>query len=175
LKTEEKNYKMIYIVNDYYEKLIEKQNFKSKRKMSLEELKKRLEKNDENGYKAEAFVLEYEKKRLKLIGDNRYIKQISEIDVTAGYDILSFKNILSSKYDMFIEVKSVGQNNSFFWSSNEIEVAKIKGERYYLYLVNLNQINDINYIPTIIENPYNNVYNSNQWFKKVQSFEFIQI
>ena len=51
-------------------------------------------------------MLSYEVKRLEGHPYLSKIKQISVIDVTAGYDILSYNGVDSEKLDRFIEVKS---------------------------------------------------------------------
>ena len=91
---------------------------KAKRKqLSLEELKKQLENNEIIGEKAELFVLEFEKNRLggPLAGK---VRRISEVDVTAGYDIISYNSVKSKEADRFIEVKAIS-SSGFYWSKNE--------------------------------------------------------
>ena len=66
------------------------------------------------------FVLCFEKVRIgHPLCEN--IKRISEIDVSAGYDIVSFNSSQSQKLDRFIEVKAIS-NNGFYWSKNEFEI-----------------------------------------------------
>ena len=58
------------------------------------------------------------------------VRRISEVDVTAGYDIISYNSIKSKETDRFIEVKA-RSSSGFYWSKNEYETAKLKGEPYY--------------------------------------------
>lgn len=55
----------------------------------------------------------------------------------AGYDILSFNSATSLSYDRFIEVKSFHGKPHFYWSSNEKNTSELWGDKYYLYLVDL--------------------------------------
>lgn len=93
---------------------------------------------DEIGIAAEEAVIRYEQNLLKDRKDlQERIKHISRHDVGAGYDIESFEVFQDSKYtEKYIEVKAVsGLTFDFFWTSNEIEVAKAYGSKYFLYLV----------------------------------------
>ena len=101
---------------------------------------------------------------------SRKVKRISEIDVSAGYDIVSFENSKSFNYDRYIEVKSFSGQPHFYWSKNEIEVAKLYGDRYYLYLVNIEKITKSNYDPTIIRNPVKTVMCSENWLMQPTSY-----
>ena len=122
---------------------------KKKPLISIEELQKKLQQDNEHGEQAERFVFEYEEKRLKQMEINNPPVRISAIDVTAGYDIISYESKFSDGYDRFIEVKAVSKSG-FFWSKNEYETAKVKREKYYLYLVELGRVGDPGYIPEII-------------------------
>lgn len=158
-----------FYIDSRFEPLIAKHCKEKHRQMSLKQLEDKLKRNKEAGERAELFVLEYEKKRLG-IPLNSKIKRISEIDVTAGYDIVSFQTTTSITPDCFIEVKAVSDDYVFFWSKNEFEIAKLKGDSYYLYLVQLSHIGDANYTPTIIRNPAKQIMNSNSWFTEPQSY-----
>lgn len=142
---------------------------KQKKKLSLEQLKKKLEKNAAIGELAEQFVLEFERKRLPDDMINK-IRIISSIDVSAGYDIVSYETSSSTEIDRFIEVKAVNHELGFFWSENEYEVAKLKGTRYYLYLVNLEKIRKENYEPIMICNPVNSIMKSENWLVETQTY-----
>lgn len=157
-------------VNSRYENIVAVHCKKSKNKLTLEQLKKRLEDNAEAGEKAENFVLEYERKRLHNSNIYTKVRIISNIDVSAGYDIVSFNTMYSLEYDRFIEVKAIAKNKGFYWSSNEFEVAKIKGDKYYLYLVDLSQINDENYEPIIITNPSKEIMSSADWLVEIEKY-----
>ena len=151
-----------------YDTLIAKHCRIRRKQLSLERLKKQLEVNELGGEKAELFVVEYEKKRVGPPLCDR-IKRISELDVAAGYDIVSFNSGNSHEPDRFIEVKAVS-SSGFFWSKNEFEIAKLKGEMYYLYLVELGRIGDSEYEPEIIQNPASSVMGSDEWYVEAQSY-----
>lgn len=151
-----------------YDSLVAKYCRTKRNQLSLEQLKKQFENKEFAGEKAELFVLEYEKKRLGFPLCNKLMR-ISEIDVTAGYDIVSFNSTQSQELDRFIEVKAVSYTG-FYWSRNEYEIAKLKGETYYLYLVELNKINQPDYLPEIIQNPAVNVMEAEGWFAEARSY-----
>lgn len=161
-----------YIATEY-EALVAKHCKTSRTLLSLEKLKKQLVENELAGEKAELFVLSFEKKR---IGDisGKHIRRISEIDASAGYDIVSFNSNKSLITDRFIEVKAVS-SSGFFWSRNEYEMAKLKGDLYYLYLVDLNRINEPNYTPVMIQNPAVTIMKNDGWFVETQTFHIIRI
>lgn len=151
-----------------YDSLIAKQCAAKRKQMSLALLKERLENNEIVGEKAELFTLEYEKKRIGPSLSEK-IKRISEIDVTAGYDIVSYESPQSREPDRFIEVKAISKSG-FYWSKNELEIAKLKGASYYLYLVELNKIDQADYCPLIIQNPSVNIMEGNDWLAETQTY-----
>ena len=157
-----------FYISPTYDALVAKHCKTRQKQLSLEKLKKQLENNELAGEKAELFVLEYEKKRLGQPLCEK-VRRISEIDVTAGYDIVSFDSNQSLEPDRFVEVKAVS-NAGFYWSRNEYEIAKLKGEAYYLYLVDLSRINQQDYSPQIIQNPAVNVMIAEEWFVEAQSY-----
>lgn len=161
-----------YIVNARYKRLFDTYilpSMKDKR-FGIDELLKLLEKKKIYGEEAEAFVVEFEKKRLSGHKSIRKILKISDYDVSAGYDVVSFDNVSSEELDRFIEVKSFAKKESFYWSRNEIEVAKIKRNEYFLYLVDRSKISIDGYSPTIIQDPYENVLRNEKWNKTVEKF-----
>ena len=158
-----KNREYFIGIRDYREEI------KKKPQISLEELKKRLVRDAENGVKAEKYALQYEKARLMQLGISKDPLSISSIDVMAGYDMVSYESDQSENYDRFIEIKAVSRSG-FFWSKNEYEVAKAKGERYYLYLVELSRIDDPGYVPDMIQNPATSIMEANDWFVEAQSY-----
>lgn len=159
----------LLIASEYESIFIEYQR-KHKFQKSLETLKKQLENQELQGAKAEEFIMRYEARRLAGHSKVKKIRQISVVDVTAGYDILSFKNEESPEYDLFIEVKSYYGNLHFYWSKNEIEAAKLYEERYCIYLVDVSKLDDPAYEPLIIENPANNVLGSDLWIVNPMSY-----
>ncbi len=127
---------------------------KRRRKLvSLVELQKKLDSQKLQGQIAEQWVLFYEKQRLNSILISKKIRIISEIDVQAGYDIVSFNSNESLDYDRFIEVKSFVGIPHFYWSRNEVEIANLKGDRYFLYMIDFSKMNNEGYQPIIIQNP----------------------
>lgn len=140
------------------------------KKMSLEQLKQKLLDEQDMGEKGELFVLRFEKDRCHFSESQRSrIRQVSHVDVSAGYDIISFHNELDLRR-RFIEVKTYKGTPHFYWSENEIESAKIREHDYYLYLVNIDRINDCNYIPEMICNPYQSIIHSDKWRLTPTSF-----
>lgn len=161
-----------YIVEGKYKKLFDKHILPSIKKemFGIDELKKQIEQNNIYGEEGELFVLEYEKKRLS---KNKYVDKIEKVSdyyVNAGYDIVSFDSIHAEILNRFIEVKSFSGNESFFWSRNEIDVAKIKENEYFLYLVDRTKMNNDGYEPIIIQNPYEHILNNEQWSKRIEKY-----
>ena len=166
----EKESVTVFYINPRYENIITIFCKSKKVSFTLEQLKKKLENDARAGEIAEHYVLKYEQKRLLNNPYNKNIRIISDIDVSAGYDIVSFDTDLSYVYDRFIEVKSVSESLDFFWSSNETNISKIKGSQYYIYLIELSKIYDINYNPIIIPNPAKTILDSTEWIVEAQTF-----
>ena len=129
--------------------------------LTPEELTRKLERNREAGAAAEAFAIEYEKRRL---GPplSESIRQVSLISVSAGYDIASFESDGSTHFDKFIEVKAIGRDG-FYLSSNELRVAKKLGRQYYLYLIDLGKTSAAGYQPEIIQHPSEYFAEASDW------------
>ena len=163
------------IISSEYEMIFIELQRKNKVGKSLEKLKKQLEAQEEQGAKAEEFVINYESRRLRNHLKVSTIKQISVIDVTAGFDILSFKNEQSQMYDLFIEVKSYVGNPHFYWSENEIETAKLYEDKYCIYLVDATKVDNSEYQPQIIKNPAKNVLNNQSWIMNPTSYMVMPI
>ncbi len=126
---------------------------KKKQKLTQEKLMEQIEKERIIGEEGEKFVLSFEMARCPFSKDQlKYIKQISILDVAAGYDIQSLENE-ESFVKRYIEVKTYIGEPHFYWSTNEIEAAKLRGPAYYLYLVDYTRINEEGYTPDIIQNP----------------------
>lgn len=159
-----------FLIPSQYEQLLIPYCLERKKKITIEQLQKDLDEAEEAGKKAELFVFEYEKRRLTNPDLHNEIKRISDIDVGAGYDIISFDTDNSNSFDRFIEVKAIAQSTSFFWSRNEINVAKRENRRYHLYLVDLKKTIDPTYAPLIITDPANTIFDSDEWFIEVQSY-----
>lgn len=143
---------------------------RTSRKLSLEQFQKKLLAEQEMGERGELFVLHFEKSRCQFTeSDKKRIRQISHIDVSAGYDIISFHDEISLKR-RYIEVKTFRGTPHFYWSANEIDSARIRGNDYFLYLVDADKVFDSLYIPEIIHNPFASILNSNNWKLTTSSF-----
>jgi hypothetical protein len=140
------------------------------------QLSKKLAENEKIGSAAELVVIRYEKQRLKLFSNlSEKIKHIAKGKVNAGYDIESFsietpKRILPR----YIEVKAVSfEDWKFFWSRNEMTMAKLLGGQYYLYLVPVKNKNsfDIKSMK-IIQDPYKNILQNKNWGQEIELKSF---
>lgn len=156
-----------YVFSEYVNKAIP--HIKNKRKLSQELLLKILEQEAEQGVEGEAFVLEYEKRRLAEREDLDAIKQVSIIDVGAGYDIISYDGIDSTKLDRLIEVKTFKGKPHFHWSFNEMNEAKLRMDHYYLYLVSYDEMREEGYHPIIIKNPIKYFKENFEWQSSIDS------
>jgi len=164
-----------YIAEEYLPVLVKKAQILYQYPKELDYL---LKKQKEIGAAAELAVFEYEKKRLEKRPEFlEEIQLISHVNVKAGYDIKSYELESSKDSPIFryIEVKTVSLTDyKFFWSRNEIEVAKSYGERYYLYLLPVLKqgVFDLSKLD-IIPNPYENVFHSkNKWAKVEELYSF---
>lgn len=166
-----------YYIQAKYADLFE-EHFRRKN-ISPESLKNKQAENDALGLMAEELVIEYEIKRLVNVDlEFTEILHVSRENTNAGYDIKSFENFLdhdSKPISRYIEVKAVSTDDfKFYWSRNEISIAKIFGERYFLYLLPVSSGNafDLEKL-LIIQNPYQNVYlNASDWEKTEESISF---
>ena len=137
-------------------------------KKTLKKFKEEQEKKEESGSGAEKEIIKYETKRVKrLIGEKYNIQHISINDVGSGYDIQSWDIIDKNIVKIYIEVKAIKNCNKrkFYWSENEMNVAKKLKDKYYLYLLPHNGPEKY-YTDKliIIRNPYSSVYeNVNGW------------
>lgn len=161
-----------YIINSKYKKLFDMEVLPEirRRKLGIDQLELLLERNRLHGEEAEKFVLSYEKRRLVTHSQLSNIEIISAYDVMAGYDIVSYESINSSEIDRFIEVKSFSSSPSFHWSRNEIDVARFRRDKYFLYLVDWNRMQDLNYEPMMIKDPYESVMKNDEWLKRADSY-----
>jgi len=132
----------------------------NKPKISIKELYDIFEKQKEIGEKAEIATMEYERKRLRGLGTKEeIINQICRIsipDASAGYDIASFEKG-GTKHDRFIEVKGTTSSTAnFYWSENELDVSKKKGDKYFVYLwINVGKPNQELF--SMIKNPFQEI------------------
>ena len=158
------------VICSEYEGIFSEAQIAVQKKKSLDDLKKQLDNQRIQGEIAELFVLEYERKRLYNHTLSKQIKKISDIDVMAGYDIISFHNNMSEKLDRYIEVKSFKGNLHFYWSRNELDKATLYAENYLLYIIDIAKIDNPEYKPVIIPNPANVIINSEDWIVKPNSY-----
>lgn len=158
-----------YILNARYKKIFDKIILPEikKRKFGIDELKKSMEQQQIHGEEAEIFVLNFEKLRL---GNKDGIDWVAEYSVAEGYDISSFQQKESESNDCFIEVKSYAGSPYFYWSRNEVDISRIKGDHYFLYLVDRDQMKNIDYKPIIIQNPFKVVLENEDWIKQVEKY-----
>lgn len=144
-----------------------------RKKLTLEQLLQQQEEQSKRGLEAEEFVLRLEKNRLPAKATR--IKRISDYDVSAGYDIVSFEEDGSEVYDRFLEVKCYIGEPHFFWSENEVDVARIKGERYILCLVDYTQIGHPSYQPEYIVDPAGVIFESDAWMVNTASYRIQKV
>lgn len=144
-----------------------------KEKFTLEQLMQKQEEQSRRGLEAEEFVLQYERNRIPTKAYK--IKRISDFDVSAGYDIVSFKSMDSVGYDKLIEVKCYIGNPHFYWSENETDVAKRKGDKYVLCLVDYNKMKEPGYDPMFISNPSETIFEDSSWLVNTASYKIQKI
>lgn len=150
---------------------VENVGYKPTRKpITSAELKEILWLQEEAGRVAEVFALKFEQRRLKGHENFDMIQRISESNVGAGFDIISFEDLDSFFTDRYIEVKSYRDEVTFYWSRNEIEAASKLGDRYFLYLVDRSKIYDDSYVPRIIRNPAKGVFEGDIWKREVENW-----
>lgn len=160
-------------VSGEYEHEWAKQLSNRRKKYSLKQLIEQQQLQNSRGLEAEEFVLELERKRLPHMA--QMIKRISDVDVAAGYDIVSFEDNCATHYDRFIEVKCYIGLPHFFWSENEVDVAKVKLDKYILCLVDYLRMRDPTYSPTFIRNPHQVIFNGNEWLVNSASYKIKKI
>lgn len=160
-----------FILNSRYKKLFDKAILPEikKRKIGVDELRRTMEELQIYGEEAEKFVLAFEEKRLN---GKDLIEWVAEYVTNEGYDIASYDNEIDSEHNRFIEVKSyAGERPYFYWSRNEFSVAKRRRGEYWLYLVNRDEINNDNYAPLMLQDPYENVLNNSNWTSQVEKYK----
>ena len=110
----------------------------------------------EIGFAAEEAILSYERARVGRLLTHK-VDHVSQRNVAAGYDIRSFTVEGSdSIFPRFIEVKAVPKRSfRFYWSRNEVDVARVMADWDYLYLLPVDKhgLFDIARLK-IIANPY---------------------
>lgn len=129
-----------------------------RRTLTEQQLEKILVENKKLGAQAENVVLAFEKERLKQLGkfaQAELVKRISVTNSIAGYDIESFDGDSDDIFpNRLIEVKASSVNKiRFYWSINEIEVAKKENNRYWIYMIKDFKEDGKNNYPIMIQNP----------------------
>ncbi len=126
------------------------------------------------GFVAEAFALQFERRRLHGHPLLDQVRWVADEDVSAGYDILSFHDLRSLTLDRYIEVKGHSGDRTFHWSSGEIKIAQVKRQKYWLYLVDRREVADVSYTPELYSDPYAFFVEQNPagWASEPMSFKF---
>lgn len=155
-----------YMINNTYFSFLKSSilsKLSKKRKISTNDFEKSLELKKVYGHEAELFVFNFEKRRLST---SHNIDWVALHTVNEGYDIASYNKITDKHPNRFIEVKSYdGETPYFYLSENECKVARNLGEDYWLYLVNRKYISEPDYVPLIINNPIEHIFDSQKWSK----------
>ena len=150
---------------------------KSKSSTTPAELQKVLYERNKLGQEAEREVLKFEAARLRHRPDLvKQIKYVADENVGAGYDILSFTELANTTRisDRLIEVKAVSPADfKFYWSTNEIEAARVHCSNYFLYLLPVSKFGfDVQKLK-IIQNPFDTIFcNENDWLRKHELTSF---
>ncbi len=104
--------------------------------ISEEQFKAIQKTREQIGLAGETWVVNYEVNALEsngLLDLSREVKRISNVNIAAGYDVLSFELVGTEKY---IEVKTTALSKAeFFLSANELDVAKEYKNRYWIYFL----------------------------------------
>lgn len=167
----EKHY---YLLSKGFEHLSEKKSVISY--MSPKKQKKLNDEKEKLGQLAEKEIIAFEKSRLSVYPFlTKNISHVSLTNVAAGYDIESFEIPKRNKIvKRYIEVKAVEAGNfHFYWSRQEMEIAKLHKNKYYLYLLPIVGKNtfDIKKLD-IIRNPINKILKSDKWLSEIEKMSF---
>ncbi len=129
-------------------------------------LENQVEARNEIGRMAEEIVVEHERVRVGPAYANK-VDHVSKRNCAAGYDILSCSIEKDSKIiPRFIEVKAVSSRTfQFFWSKNEVAIARTFQDSYFLYLLPVSQNRQFEIEKLMmISNPCDNVLQgSSSW------------
>lgn len=143
------------------------------KKISPEEFEEELERKKIFGLEAEKFVLQFERNRLQ---NQKEIDWVASYIVNEGYDISSYNAIEDKQPNRFIEVKSYdGPKPYFYWSKNEYQVAKLKGENYWIYLVNRSKLKNEGYEPEMYRDPFNTILGDHNidWIEEIDKYKIV--
>lgn len=128
-------------------------------------LRARIEERERIGTGAEDVAVEYERARLGKDWANQ-IQHVARDYPLASYDIKSVTISNGRAVPRFIEVKAVSlQSFRFFWSSEEVEAARLLRDAYFLYLVPTRGDGSFDMSEIwIVDNAYDNICrNPDQW------------
>lgn len=144
------------------------------KRLTLDELLALQSNQADAGRRAEAFALAHELRRL---AGHRFLNQvrlISDDNVGAGFDLLSFDKLGSLRHDRMIEVKGYGSTKAFHWSEGELAKARELRDLYWLYLVDLSLLQVQGYEPEMIQDPWAYFIEQNPegWSSEPQSYKF---
>ena len=108
-------------------------------------LEKNVEARNELGHAAEEQIVKYERQRV----GPKYADKVDHVSIrnsAAGYDIRSISiEIDGQAFPRFIEVKAVSPRTfQFYWSKNEVAIARTLSHLYYLYLLPVNRNGQFN-------------------------------
>ena len=148
---ESSNKKGFVIVSNYFlaKKILER----PLRKISQKDFDNEQEQKKLRGFKAELFVLNFEKEKLKEV--NYSPRRVSQENIGLGYDIESYE---INGANIFIEVKSLLNGEMFYWSKNEIEVSKRLNKHYVIYAVLFNKLEEPIKVKKMIFDPYKEIF-----------------
>lgn len=132
------------------------------KRLSLKDFKKIQRKKEMMGELAEEFVLRSENNKLE--NSAKYPKQISHVNVNAGYDIVSYDEYGK---EIYIEVKGFQNNYSFHWSENEINISKNLSDKYFIYCIRFENDKPVE-IYNKIQNPYEVIINKGKFNYKIK-------
>ena len=107
------------------------------------------------------------------IPESELVTRVSQLDVTAGYDIASFDGDRPTiMHNRFIEVKASRQHRiRFFWSANEYEKAKVLGDQYWIYFLgNYDGKIHLNIEPVMIQNPIRRIETYSEFTLKATKY-----
>lgn len=143
--------------------------------LSPEQLERLQEAQARQGADAEEYVLRFERNRLQGHAQLQLVQRVSLVNTAAGYDIESFEGLRSFLPDRFIEVKSYRGTEHFFLSLGELEAARQLGDRYYVYLVDMEKVDLPGYLPDIIRNPSVELFEQGAgWSATAITFEILR-
>ncbi len=146
------------IINRNYLGIINEMLFKIRNPIHVKISEIENDKN-ETGDLAERLAMRYEMERLSIAGYPSLaplVQQISMVDQSAGYDILSFQGSGSQPSEnIYIEVKCTKKEEfSFYWSYNEMNIAKKEADNYWIYgYAKADIVNECADGPVKIKNP----------------------